>query len=372
MLSLIIADKSFSTRERSMLSRLEVGLADEGVRVVHAAPRDVPIDQMQSEGLQSTIVPYEESSLPFRWRPSRHALHLLRAITLADGEAPEIDIVHAFGASCWTLAVEVARLSNAALLLEVYRPSLVSAAAGRYAAIDRHQSAPMFLTSEPAIASALAKSIPQARVISAPWGVHAPPAARTAASLDQPLSLAILFDTGESKPVAACLGGIVAAGPCLSESMIEMSISDASSSREARVWSAARKAGLLDRVSILPDMESRREPVLEMDLLLLPEPGGWERTFVLEAMARGVGVIAAADSTLDYLEDSTTARLVRGDTPAAWAAAIRELAENPRRLADLRAAAHNYIRTHRAPSTHIEAVIKAYRMVARPEPAPTA
>ncbi len=35
---LIIADESFASRERAMLSRLEVGLADEGVRVVHVIP----------------------------------------------------------------------------------------------------------------------------------------------------------------------------------------------------------------------------------------------------------------------------------------------------------------------------------------------
>ena len=39
---LILADGLFATRERALLSRLEVGLADEGVRVVQATPEDVP------------------------------------------------------------------------------------------------------------------------------------------------------------------------------------------------------------------------------------------------------------------------------------------------------------------------------------------
>jgi hypothetical protein len=364
MLSLIIADKSFAVRERSLLSRLEVGLADEGVRVIHAAPVQATVESGTGLGLQSTIVPFEQPAVPMLTRPSRRAAKLLGAIAAADGEAPTIDVVHAFGAGCWSLAMEVGRATGAGVLLEVFRPGLVAAAVDVLDSVHRGQAPPAFLTSEPAVAAALGKRARQARVYSAPWGVHAPSELRGASPLDRPPSIAVLFDSGEPKPVAACLGGIVSAGPRIAEALIELGVSDASSTREGRLWAAIRKAGLVDRASILSDMEARREPVLDMDLLLLPEPGGWERTMVLEAMANGMGIVAVADSALECIEDGTTAKVVRGNTQAAWAAAIRELLEKPQVLADLRASAHAYVRSHRPASAHVEAVLKAYRLMA--------
>ena len=41
MRALILADRSFAARERDMLTRVQVGLIDEGVRVVEAIPSDV-------------------------------------------------------------------------------------------------------------------------------------------------------------------------------------------------------------------------------------------------------------------------------------------------------------------------------------------
>lgn len=368
MLSLIIADKSFAARERSMLFRLEVGLADEGVRTVHAAPLDAVGSHPASPGLQSTIVPIEPRRGPLFSRPAREAARLLHAIE-DDGLPAAVDVVHVFGPECWALGMEAARLAKAALLIEVFKPSLLSAAVDLYQSAGRNQPAPAFLTCEPTVASALTKSVPQARVYSAPWGVHAPTSARARRASNRPPSIAVLFDSAEARTVAACLGGIVAAGSCVGESLVEMSISESTTSRESRLWAGARRAGIVDRASILSDMESRREPVLDMDLLLLPESSGWERTFVLEAMAAGLVVLAAPDPALDYLVDGSTAALVPSNTPSAWAAALRRLVESPDSLNALRASAHAHVRSNRTASAQIEGVLKAYRLVSQPAPA---
>jgi hypothetical protein len=57
---------------------------------------------------------------------------------------------------------------------------------------------------------------------------------------------------------------------------------------------------------------------------------------------------------------------VQQGTPGAWAATIRGLVEEPARLRALRASAHTFIRAERTASAHVEAVLRAYRMAARP------
>ena len=41
MRALILADRSFAARERDLLTRVQVGLIDEGIRVVEALPADL-------------------------------------------------------------------------------------------------------------------------------------------------------------------------------------------------------------------------------------------------------------------------------------------------------------------------------------------
>jgi glycosyltransferase involved in cell wall biosynthesis len=65
--------------------------------------------------------------------------------------------------------------------------------------------------------------------------------------------------------------------------------------------------------------------------VLWPERNGELRSVLLEAMAMGLPVIAAADPALDMLVDGQTASLVASLTPDAWAQAIAALLDSPQR-----------------------------------------
>ncbi len=377
MHALIIADSSFASRERAMLSRLEVGLADEGVRATHAVPASMPSpvggsNSSDSIGIQSTVVTYRDGGLPFTLRT--RAAELATAIETRFEEPTPIDIVHAFGAPCWPLAVELARRTGAGLLLELWRPDLVAPAAGLLTACARPRSGgpvtPEFMVSEGAVATALHALAPRAKVYSAPWGVHAPIhprppyAARSPEAQQQPLAIAIMCDTGDPRYVGPALAGIVEAA-ARTDFLLFAAIDEATHAREAVLWGAARKLNLLDRFSLDPDMESRREPILDMDVLILPEPGGRQRTLTLEAMGAGMLVLATADPNQSSLVDGTTARLVPPFNAAAWAEAIRSNVLNSAAATDLSRAAHEYVRSNRTASTHVADVLRAYEQAAR-------
>jgi hypothetical protein len=378
MLALIIADNSFAAREHALLSRIEVGLADEGVRVIHAAPAAARAQPSATFGIQSSLVAYQPPTLPLQSSIRRSAQILLAAAEKTSEDPLRIDIVHAFGAPCWPIAVEAARAANAALLLELWDPGLIPAAADLLARARRTTGTPTpeFLTSEAAVATALTTLDSRARVYSAPWGVHIPSRPRTIHPTGEAhdLSFAVMYDTGDPRTLAAPLAGIAQATKGVADAFIVGAIDDATSRRESRLWDAARKLNLLDRFSILPDIEARRDPVLAMDFLLLPEPRGRQRTLTLEAMARGMAVIATPDPSLEFLSDGTTARLVSANStnPAkAWADAINSLIRNTAAHSDLTRAAHEHMRSNRTASTHIADILRAYQQAAAAKDAAT-
>ncbi|MCC6833323.1 MAG: hypothetical protein IT200_18460, partial [Thermoleophilia bacterium] len=95
---LFLLDEVFATRERPLIERLEVGLADDGVRVIRAVPdtlRDAPpggfFVETASFALRGLVV-------------SRRA----RAQRLLDqvGTGPDkpIDVIHAMGGAAWAFA----------------------------------------------------------------------------------------------------------------------------------------------------------------------------------------------------------------------------------------------------------------------------
>ena len=357
-----------------MLSRLEVGLADGGVRVTHAVPASLglPTNPDDAIGIQSTVVTYRDGGLPFTLRT--RAAELAGTIESRFDTPPPtvIDIIHAFGVGSWPIAVELARRIGAGLLIELWRPDLVAPAAGLLVSSARSKSVnmPEFIVSEGPIAAALRELSPRAKCYSAPWGVHAPANARPGRPADQPLAIAMLCDTGDPHFVTPALTGIVEA-TAGTDTLIFAAIDEPTPAREASLWAAARKLNLLDRFTIDPDMESRREPILDMDVLLLPEAGGRQRTLTLEAMGAGMLVLALADNNLETLIDGTTARLVRPPTAnapptsAAWSEAIRSSVLNPAAATDLSRAAHEHIRSNRPASTHVADVVRAYEQAAR-------
>lgn len=359
MLAVIIADSSFARREHAMLARLEIGLADEGVRVVHAVPQSVL--QTETAGLYSTVVGYQDMGLSIsrRLRAGRLA-HAIRD-AVGDEAATDVSVVHAFGVNCWNMALDLARIVGAGVLLEVWRSSLIGRAANL--ANARPDPLPHFCVSEPSVSSALRKRAGRALIHTAPWGVHTPDSVRPTFDRSRTLGVAVLSDSGDAKAAAAALGGLKSACRDLSDTLIFLGAADVPPSREAGLWSVAERLDLLPSLTAIPDMEARREPILQMDMLLIPEAAGRERSLALEAMASGMVVIAAADPLVSSLVDGQTARVVRSSTPTAWETAIRSVTDSPDAWRSLAASGREFVRSRRSASAQIGEILKAYAEV---------
>ena len=94
---LLLADRSFASRERRLLHRVEVGLIDDGVRVVRAIPDTLLYTQTDSI---TPLIAYPEKVSPLL--PRLRTSQLLRALSeldppLAGPNEQPIDIIHAWG-----------------------------------------------------------------------------------------------------------------------------------------------------------------------------------------------------------------------------------------------------------------------------------
>jgi glycosyltransferase involved in cell wall biosynthesis len=129
------------------------------------------------------------------------------------------------------------------------------------------------------------------------------------------------------------------------------------------VWKMARRLGLSDRLSLIPDAEARREASMNLDGLIIAEPGGVLRSMALDAMACGMPVIAAADPALGTYIAGVTAKLISRPDPAAWEEAVAGLASGTQEFAHLRAGASNWVAANRSASAHVSAVLRTYDAV---------
>lgn len=399
-------------RERRLLSRLGVGLADEGVGVVRAVPRSVPALAGEPVGMFETRVTYADTGLPFTTglRAGALAGEVLRA---APADQARVQVVHCWGERTWAMGRALARELSAALVLELWRTGLASRAgrmlaaerkAGRAAARARF----MVVAPDPAIADECAAAGLADCVHRAQWGTHpdesahwepgvagaaggeaggeagAPDGAEAPSPGGVPCSVVLLvpvrsLTSADAASIRAALQGLAVAARAIPELLV---FADADSPSRSAVWRWAMESGLRERFTLQADLEGQRALALRSDALVLPCAAGEQRSFVLDAMADGVLVIAARDAANAALT-SETALLVSGGRsggggavgagapgsgmptgPHAWADALVGLITDRERSASLRASARRVVLADRRASAHVRAVVECYEQLA--------
>ena len=361
---LILADEFFASRERGLLSRLEVGLADEGVRVIHAVPEGFSAEA--PEGVFSRVLTYSSKTLLLT-RPLA-VRKLVRALAEIDEtEQPAgIDVVHVFGGSVWGLGTDLAIEIGAGLALEVWRVGLVERARGVKL---EDGDVPLLVAPDPAIERALAQapaaaSAPTCRL--AAWGVLTPSTAREILQPGKAPSVMVIGSGRDHQAFRSAVEGIASVARDNPDLRI---FCDALAARRSDVWTLARKLGILHNLSLIDELEGRRDLLLHGDVLVLPEARGEQRSILLEAMAAGMVVIAAADPMVSVLQDGVTARLVPKG-PGQWGAVLRDVVTNPERARGLARSAREFVKTHRRASDHVRSVMNAYEWLASDDPLP--
>jgi hypothetical protein len=372
--TLMIADASFAAHEADMLGRLEIGLADEGIRVYTALPggTDVP----EPIGRTSVTLEYDRTPLPFAWRLAVRPMLSRLQEALGEGEVG-LDVVHVFGGSAWRFGAEIARATGAGLALEVWRTGLID----RVPAIKRIAASPVdggedaardgidvvLLAPDRVVQRALDDADSGVPTRYAPWGVHASAEPRRVLRPGVVPGVVLAgggHDAAHARAALDACAGVIAQGRSI------MVFADAGMSARAGLWKRASELGILSRFSLLQDIEARRELALRADLLLHPEARGERRTLLLDAMAAGLPIIAASDPSADELIDNRTARLVREPSIDAWFNAVMGLLDDAEAARALGRSARDHVREHHRASTHIAAVIDAYEGLSAPDPLP--
>lgn len=228
---------------------------------------------------------------------------------------------------------------------------------------------PLLLAGDPTLERALLlpnASAPGFTVRTVPWGVLSPPAPRPPTSAANPRSLMMIGNGRDAPAWAAALTGVARAA----KEHDLLVFCDSLAARRAELWPLARKLGLLDRLSLIEELQGRRDLLLAGDILILPEAHGEQRSVVLEAMAGGMTVCAADDPMSSLLRTGETAILARNADADSWARALHDLLADPAAQAALRDSAHRYVRTHRKASDHVRGVLSAYEWLTKPDAIP--
>jgi hypothetical protein len=362
MRAVILADESFAARERAMLSRLEIGLVDEGVRVVHAIPAGAEL-WYQPE-VFSDLVTYAAEGIGFslRWRVQRLAKEIQ---SKADGAEQPVDLVHVFGYPAWEIGVELARQTGASLALEIWAAELIGPATRLR--LPPELPPPVYFVPDPGIERALRAEDPSLVVRLTPWGVHASQNPREILRPGKAVSVMVDASGREAAAVRTALEGLAAAAVRAPDLMI---FAESDAIQLAGLWPMVRRFGLADRFTLIPDLEARRELSLRGDILCLPDGRGEFRSLTLDAMGAGMLVVAAADPMISILLEGRTARLIDKQAPDRWAAAVSSALEDRDGARRLAASARDYVRTSARASSHVAAVVDAYEWMTSRESIP--
>lgn len=358
---LILADDVFACREQALLSRIEVGLADEGLRVAHGIPRGAAA--YAPGEMISKVVFYPDRIWPFALpAAARKLIRSYEALSPED-DASTIDLVHVFGGAAWGLGVEVARQVGAGLALEIWRAGLVDRArslAGQLLTVKPRTAAPprlLFFAPEPSIEKRLIASVRAGTVRCVPWGVYAADEARELLPANHAPSAMVVGTGRDSRAFHAALEGLASACRATPELII---FCDAQAARRAELHRLARKLGILDRLSLIDELEGRRDLVVEGDILIQPEASGEARTVTLDAMAHGMIVVATPDPAVTALSRPDLAHLVPRQDSASWAAAIQRALQDRAASEVMTQSAAAFIRENHRVGRHIRGIHEGY------------
>jgi glycosyltransferase involved in cell wall biosynthesis len=355
----ILADTFFASRERELLARLEIGLADEGIRVIQASPSDRGAATTDASSVFRTSVTFPARGLPFT--TGLRARRLAERLTEIEvgGEDGDIDIVHVFGGTLWPFAQLVAEACGADLVLEVWRAGLVE----RAAAFPATDTRTLTLAPDPAIDRALKAAGVSGRLAS--WGVHAGDPPKPKFQEGHAPTVILVGAGNDARGMRTALTGLA---DCARRHPDLLIFVDALAARRADLYPLAASLGITGNVSFIEEIETRRDLLVHADLLLLCEALGEQRTVVLDAMAHGMVVLSAEDRFSDCLRDGTTALLLKSPGAREWGSAVNAAISDVAGSRRLGETAREFVMKERRASDHVRAVLEAYSWLRR-EPA---
>ncbi|MFI4915744.1 MAG: hypothetical protein ACIAS6_04465 [Phycisphaerales bacterium JB060] len=350
---MILADEDFASRERDMLSRLEVGLVTDGMRVFHAVPDTLP-ELLDGRVFSQAIGYTPHGPLPPLGRRARDLAGEALASIGSDGVA----LVHVFGVQAWPLAFETAGLLGAGLVLEVYNAQLADALGGAH--LDSVDDRVLASVPGPGLERRCLRKLDSRHLRLVRWGVHA----EAPTDFDKPMAAG-------DRP-AVLLAGVGNDRSCWANALEALSrvrldgdqppliFADADAAHSANLRPVVERLSMAEHVSFVPMVEARREPVLHVDALLVPEALHEHRSLILDAHAQGILVAAVTDPVIEELgPDYGATQLDPGD-PDRWGEELRRVFEDKRLAEERRAKGLEAIEQFHLGADHVAAVQALY------------
>lgn len=343
----VIVDEPRLRRERDWFSRTVVGLMSAGVRVTRILPRGVESDDRLA---LSPEVRYEQGGV--WWMRSHWESELA-----ASFGSTTLSVVHAMGRDVWRDAIALGTEHQCPVVLDVWSRREISAAASR---ARLPIVGGLFAASE-ALGNALKRKVPEPIVRVVPIGVYTPSEPRPILSDMKHGITALVLGWGASlRDVCRMLDGFALIKERFDQFMLFL---DLDPRIEDRAWSHAADRGLLEKVSLIPNLEENRQLATGVDLVLIPSVIGEERSIVLQLMAQSAATIAVTDPLSDVLREPGFAKLLKRPTPEQWAQTLREALEEPSITREWAAAGRTMVAQRFSMNRQIEILFDSYTTI---------
>jgi len=364
MRALILTDADIAAREGTMLSRLEVGLLSQSVRILYAKPSEDQL-HIDAESLIAGLTYISNGSpLTLKARARQLVRSIDEAIGFDDPTTSRLDVVHVFGSGAWRMGLYTADFTGAHLAVEVLSDhdlDRVRSFENRAARVLSGNARLAWFSPGAAISESLRSTARKAPVLDAFWGAHTQPTIHTHTKDQHLPSIAILTGGRRSARVIQLLDAINRYKPDSPDRVPLVFLDEHAVSRNRSTSRHARSLGINDRLSLVPSLEHSRSLTLNCDLLVLPDADGQHRSIVLDAMSSGVLVLSAEDPLLaDLLQNNRTALIAKNPSPEAWHELLATALSGAPELENIRSQAREFVRSERIAAAQVDALATAY------------
>jgi len=346
----LILDDERLLHEALMLSRLCVGLMDEGCTLTRLVPieptgRGGRYDEGPAGVTTRLAVPMKV--LP--WMRKTRAEQIAQAM-----ERSLPDAIYGIGRDTWQLTCDLGKYLQRPAAISVWSADLI----GR---IPHGRSASVlgaFVAPTRPLADALRETVDPNLVCHVPHGVAiAKQSWPVFQDSDRPVALAVVGSGRDVTSYRALLGGY---SRLVRDNYAVHAFIELRGPQQHEIWRYARRLDILGSISTITDAARFRSLITQCDALVLPERYGEVRSLVLDAMAMGLPVVAADDPFLDMLIAEETALLVDEAEPDAWAVQLRKLLSSPDFAQKLGLAGREYVQQHHRSSRQISALLEMF------------
>ncbi len=358
---LILVDARFALHERALVERVLVGLADEGTIAQVVLPKDRRLEEKGFDLLCEPIW-YADRGLAL----TRHirASQVARQVT-KDSDLPvgEIDIVHVFGGSAWSMGRELARVLDAGMVFELWRAGLIDSAKSLH--LDASDRA-LFLIPERPFETGLSRAGLGQRVHLAQWGAQVPAESASIFRPDKNSSIVLMSSGRQKEQCVVAFEGIADAIESHPQVMVFANLEVV---QRADLWERVQNRKLEDRFTIIDRSEDRRDLLLRCDMMIYPDTLHEERTLLLDAMGIGMAIIAGNDECITPIQESSGISIVDRPSRSSWASKIAQALGDTQATRQAGLASREYVTKHRRVGMYITSILDAYRaLVGEDEP----